>query len=131
MSTEDDDFFPPEYVAANKGQAAELRPQAAEHGLRFEGYLVPSVAEWVLAEVEQGHFRDPSEAMFIAMRVFMEMQAYPDLREELLRREIRKSLADEGPSLSGDEVLAKLHERMKRAGGRKPPMWSKVPFPSK
>lgn len=64
------------------------------------------------------------------MQVFMEMQAYPDLREELLRREIRKSLADEGPSLSGDEVLAKLHERMKQAGGHKPPMWSKVSFPS-
>ncbi|CAN7607212.1 hypothetical protein [Pararhizobium sp. LjRoot238] len=130
MSTEDDDFFPPEYVAANKAQAADLRPQAAERGLRFEGYLVPSVAEWVLAEVEQGRFRDPSEAVFVAMQVFMEMQSYPDLREELLRREIRKSLADEGPTLSGEEVLANLKERMKRAGGQKPPMWSKVPFPS-
>jgi hypothetical protein len=130
LSTEDDDVFSPEYVAANKAQATELRPQAVEHGLRFDGYLVPSVAEWVLAEVEHGRFLDPSEAVFVAMQVFIEMQSYPDLREELLRREIRKSLADEAPGLSGDEVRAKLNETMKRARDHKPPMWSKVPFPS-
>jgi antitoxin ParD1/3/4 len=132
MTTEDeqDDIFPVEYRAAHKAQAAALKVEAAEHGLRLETYLVPSVAEWVLAEVERGRFLDPSEAVFVAMQAFMELEGHPDLKEELFDREMAKSLADEGPSIPGEEVAARLRERIKLRAGRQPPTWAKIPYPS-
>jgi Arc/MetJ-type ribon-helix-helix transcriptional regulator len=69
---------------------------------------VPSVAEWVLAQVEQGRFLDPSEAVFAAMQVFMKLEKYPDLGEELFRREVTESLEDKGPGIPAEEVFAGL-----------------------
>jgi hypothetical protein len=126
---EQGDLFPPEYVAAHKAQAAELKAEAAEHGLRFEAFFVPSIAEWVLGEVERGRFLGPSEAVFVAMQVFMELEAYPDLRKELLKREIKKSLDDPRPGIPAEEVFAELDLMAKRMAEREPPMWHKIPFP--
>ncbi|AYG70263.1 hypothetical protein CCGE531_28270 (plasmid) [Rhizobium sp. CCGE531] len=98
--------------------------------MRLETYLVPSVAEWVLRQVEQGRFLDPSEAVFVAMRAFMELDAYPDLREELFRREITKSLEDKGPGIPAEEVFATLKETINKTTRHKPPTWVKVPNPS-
>lgn len=130
MENQQDDLYPPEYRAAQKAQATALKAEASEHGLRLETYLVPSIAEWVLAHVERGRFLDPSEAVFAAMQVFMELDAYPDLQEELFRREITKRLNDDGPTIPGDEVFARLKERIKRRAECEPPTWVKVPYPS-
>ena len=126
---EQGELFPPEYVAAHKAQAAALKADAAEHGLRFEAFFVPEVAEWVLAQVEQGRFLGPSEAVFVAMQVFMELEAYPDLRKELLKREITKSLDDPRPGIPAEEVFAELDAMAKRMAEREPPMWQRIPFP--
>jgi antitoxin ParD1/3/4 len=129
MSETEDSIFPSEYVAAGKAQAAALKPQASEHGLRFDGYFVPDVATWVLSHVENGDFHAPSDAVFVAMQVFMELQDYPDLREELLRRELQKALDDPRPSIPGDEALARIMDRVKRRGELTPAVWTKIPFP--
>jgi Arc/MetJ-type ribon-helix-helix transcriptional regulator len=126
---EQGDIFPPEYVAAYQAQAAELKAEAAEHGLRFEAFFVPSIAEWVLGEVERGRFLGPSEAVFVAMQMFMELEAYPDLRKELLKREITKSLDDPRPSIPAEQVFAELDAMAKRMAERQPPTWQRIPFP--
>lgn len=125
-----DDIFPSEYVAAHKAQATALKPQAAEHGLSFEAYFVPSVAEWALGEVERGRFLSPSEAMFVAMQVFMELEAYPDLREELFKREIEKAMADQSPGIPAEEVFASLEAKIDHAVAREPAEWAKIANPS-
>ena len=48
-------------------QAKRLRNQVAEGGLRFEAYLPPSLALWLLDLIEQGKFLDPSEAVFVIL----------------------------------------------------------------
>jgi Arc/MetJ-type ribon-helix-helix transcriptional regulator len=130
MDDQQNDIYPSEYRAAQKAQATALKVEASEHGLRMETYLVPSVAEWVLTLVERGRFLDPSEAVFAAMQVLMELDAYPDLQEELFRREITNRLNDDGPTIPGDEAFAKLKERVKQRTEREPPTWVKVPYPS-
>lgn len=127
---DDQDIFPAEYRAALKAQAAELKTEASELGLQIDVYLVPSIAEWVLNQVEKGRFRDPKDAIFVAMQVFIEMEQHPDLHQELLRREIAAGLADEGPTFSSEEVLAILKEEQAKRSMRTPPVWRKVPFPS-
>lgn len=130
MSVDDkDDIFPPQYLAAHKAQAAALKPEAAEHGLRFSGYLVPSVAEWVLGEVERGRFHGPFEAVFVAMQAFIELEAYPDLRQELFKRKMDKRLADKSPGIPADEVFARLEEEITTRASREPPEWTKIPYP--
>lgn len=79
--------------------------------------------------IEQGHFHSPAEAVSVAMQVFIELQDYPDLREELLRREIQKSMDDPRPSIPGEEALARILEKIKSSRGHTPPSWVKVPFP--
>jgi len=46
----------PEAQAARIAQARALREQAAKGGLRFEAYLPPDLAEWLLGLIERGIF---------------------------------------------------------------------------
>ena len=62
MHKDDDTAFADNY--AERDQARALREQARTGGLRFEAYLPGDMADWLLAQVEQGHFVDPSEAVF-------------------------------------------------------------------
>jgi len=77
---------------------ASVRRQAAEGRLRFEAYLPPDLAEWVISLVEQEVFHSPSEAVFVAMQSFRELDDHPDLQKELLNRAIQKGIdsAEEG-----------------------------------
>ena len=56
-----------------------VRRQAAEGGLTFEAYLPPALAEWVIGLVEYEVFHSPSEAVFIAMQSFQELDEHRDL----------------------------------------------------
>lgn len=123
-----DDIYSPEYLAAPKAQAARLKHEATEHGLRFDAYFVPSAAEWVLEAIEKGRFVEPAEAVFVAIQVFVELEAYPDLRKELLKRKIEESLADPRPGIPAEEVFAELEERMKKIDEHEPPRWHKIPM---
>jgi hypothetical protein len=70
---------------------ASVRRQAAKGGLRFEAYLPPDLAEWVISLVEQDVFHSPSEAVFVAMQSFRELDDYPNLKWELLNRAFKKA----------------------------------------
>jgi antitoxin ParD1/3/4 len=92
------------------GQATALRAQAAQGGLRFEGYLPHELADWLLDQIERGIFADPSEAVFVILGEHRELEPHADLREELLRRTVQAAMDDPHPSLSGNEVETQLRE---------------------
>ena len=100
----------PEAYLARIAQARALREQAGKGGLRFEAYLPPDLAEWLLDLIERGVFSDPSEAVFVILGEHREIEPHADLREELLRRTVQAAIDDPRPSLSGNEVETQLRE---------------------
>lgn len=93
---------------------ASVRRQAAEGGLKFEAYLPPGLAEWVIGLVEQGVFHSPSEAVFVAMQSFRELDEHPDVKDELLKRAIQKGIDSmkEGGGTPAEEVMERLRKKM-------------------
>jgi len=94
-------------------QAKRLRNQVAEGGLRFEAYLPPSLALWMLDLIEQGKFLDPSEAVFVILGEHKELEPHSDLRRELLKRSIEAATDDPRPGISMEELKALLREKRK------------------
>ena len=84
MDQDEDTAFADNY--AERDQAKALREQARAGGLRFEAYLTKDQADWLLEQIERGRFADPSEAVFLTVQNFIEMEPHGDLRDELLRR---------------------------------------------
>lgn len=103
-----------EEKAENIAQAGALREQAKKGGLRFEAYLPPGLADWLLGLVEQGTFIDPSEAVFVILGEHKELEPHSDLRRELLHRRLQASLDDPGPSIPGEEVFAELRKQLSK-----------------
>jgi hypothetical protein len=109
----------------NKDRAA-VRRQAAEGGLRFEAYLPPGLAEWVISLVEQEVFHSPSEAVFVAMQSFRDLDDHPDVKQELLNRAIQKGIdsVEEGGGIPAEDVMERLRKAME--GPRaEPAVWDK------
>jgi antitoxin ParD1/3/4 len=100
----------PEAKAARITQARALREQAGKGGLRFEAYLPPDLAEWLLDQIERSVFADPSEAVFVILGEHRDLESHADLRHELLRRSCQAAIDDPHPSLSGNEVEKRLRE---------------------
>ena len=105
-------------------QAKRLRNQVAEGGLRFEAYLPPSLALWLLDLIEQDRFLDPSEAVFVILGEHKELAPHADLRRELLKRSIEAAADDPRPGISGEEMKAELREKRK-APLPEPARWEK------
>ena len=111
----------------NKKDMASVRRQAAEGGLRFEAYLPPSLAAWVIGLVEQEVFHSPSEAVFVAMQSFRELEDHPVVQQALLTRIIQKGIdsVEEGGGIPAEEVMARLRKKME--GPRaEPAVWDKA-----
>jgi hypothetical protein len=105
---------------------ASVRRQAAEGGLRFEAYLPPGLAAWVISLVEQEVFHSPAEAVFVAMQSFRELDDHPDLKRELLNRAIQKGIdaAEEGGGVPAEDVMERLRKKIE--GPRaEPAVWDK------
>jgi Arc/MetJ-type ribon-helix-helix transcriptional regulator len=92
-------------------QAQALRDQARAGGLRFEAYLPGSLADWLLEQVENGHFADPAEAVFVMVGLFRDLEPHQDLRDELLRRKLQGAIDDPRPSKPASEVFDALERR--------------------
>ena len=105
-------------------QAKQLRDQAAKGGLRFEAYLPPSLALWLLDLIEQDTFLDPSEAVFVILGEHKELEPHADLRRELLKRSIEAAADDPRPGISGEEMSAQLRDMLK-APLPEPATWEK------
>ncbi|MBS7701635.1 MULTISPECIES: hypothetical protein [unclassified Chelatococcus] len=107
-------------------QAKRLRDQAAKGGLRFEAYLPPELALWLLDRIEQGKFLDPSEAVFVILGEHEELEPHADLRRELFKHRIQAAADDPRPGISGEEMLKRLREKRKEPLPE-PAIWEKRP----
>jgi hypothetical protein len=104
-------------------QAKALRKQAAEGGLRFEAYLPPKLAEWLLGRIEKGVFLDPREAVFVLLGEHEDLEPHIDLRQELLRRRLNAAIDDPRPSIPAQQVFDELRKKM-AAPRPEPAVWS-------
>jgi Arc/MetJ-type ribon-helix-helix transcriptional regulator len=100
-----------------------FKNQVAEGGLQFEAYLPSDLASWVVELVEQGAFTSPSEAVFVAMQTFRELDRHPEIKNALLGRMIADAEKDieKGNTISHEQVMAEL-ERI---------LFQKTPTPAK
>ena len=92
-------------------QARALMAQAEAGGLRFEAYLPPSLAVWLLGLVERGVLASPSEAVFVILGEQRELEPHNDLRQESLRRSLRAAMNDPRPAIPADVVFGELRRR--------------------
>lgn len=122
----DDDELPDDNPA-ERAQAARLREQARAGGLRFEAYLPKDQADWLLTQIERGRFADPSEAVFLILQNFIEMEPHRDLHDELLRRMLERSLEDvkAGRVYDAAEVFDELRRELARPCPE-PARWVKI-----
>lgn len=118
------DWRAPEERARDIAQAAALRERAREHGLQFEVFLPPALAEWVLDFVEKGVFIDPSEAVFVMLGEQQDLEPHGDLREEILKRSLESAMNDPHPGYSAEEVVEMMRERRTRPR-QEPAVWRK------
>ena len=105
-------------------QAKRLRNQVAEGGLRFEAYLPPSLALWLLDRIEGQKYLDPSEAVFVILGEHEELEPHADLRRELFKRRIQAAADDPRPGISAEEMWEKLREVTKEPR-QEPATWEK------
>jgi len=114
-----EDIWPTaEQKEAGVAQAKALRQQAAEGGLRFEAYLPPQSAEWLLGRIEKGVFLDPSEAVFVVLGEHKDLEPHKDLRQELLRRRLNAAIDDPRPSIPAQQVFDELRKKIGRSTTR-------------
>ncbi len=106
------DWRTPADRARDIAQAKALREQACKGGLRFEVFLPPGLAEWVLDFVERGVFVDPSEVVFVILGEHRDLEPHGDLRTEILKRSLDASINDPRPPIPLDEFKKKMAERM-------------------
>jgi Arc/MetJ-type ribon-helix-helix transcriptional regulator len=97
-------------MSDRKESDQELKEQALKGGLRFEAYLPPDLAEWLLGLIERGVFSNPSEAVFVILSEHRELESHADLLDELLSRSLRAAIGDPRPSLSSDDIEKHLRE---------------------
>ena len=106
-----------EGAARRRAKAAALRDQARAGGLRFEAYLPPRLADWLLAHVAAGTFHHPSEAAFVMLGEQQELEPHADLRRKFLARRIQAG-RESGPGSPAEEVF----ERLRTSLGEPPPV---------
>lgn len=104
--------------------AEVLLPQAREGGLRFEAYLPPALAAWLLEHIARGTFESPSEAVFVLLTEAQELEPHADLRQEFLRRRVQSGVDDSAVTYSAEEVRAHL-EALARAPRPQPALWQR------
>jgi antitoxin ParD1/3/4 len=122
--TQGGDWRTPADRTRDIAQAKALQEQARKGGLRFEVFLPPGLAEWVLDFVERGVFVDPSEAVFVILGEHRDLVPHDDLRTEILKRSLDASINDPGPPIPLDEFEKKMAERMAQPRPE-PALWRK------
>jgi len=105
-------------------QAKRLREQARAGGLRFEAYLPPDLAVWLIDLIERGVFSDPGEAVFVMLTEQHDLEPHADLRQEILRRSCQAAMDDPRPRIPHDEVKAWLR-RLVETPRAEPAVWRK------
>jgi len=111
---------PPE--SAGRTQANALREQARAGGLRFDAYLPPGLAEWLLDLIARGVFTDPSEAVFVMLGEQQQFEPHTDVRRDLFRRRIKEALDDPRPGIPHEVAAAEI-EALLAAPRSRPALW--------
>ena len=106
-----DDELSAEARTQSVAQAQALRKQAQEGGLRFEVYVPPQLAEWLLGLIERGVFISPAEAAFVILGEHRELEPHADLRHALLKRIIQSSIDDPRPGIPAEEFFEKMRQK--------------------
>lgn len=94
-----------------RDQAKALHEQARAHGMRFEAYLPPALAHWLLAHIERGRFADPSDGAYLAFASLRNLESHKDLHFEAMRRGLNGSAADQEADAADHEIFAGLDSR--------------------
>lgn len=68
----------------------------------------PDLALWLLRLIETGVFKDPSEAVFVMLGEQQDLEAYPGLRRELLRRTLEAAENDPRPPIPLTTAMAEM-----------------------
>jgi antitoxin ParD1/3/4 len=105
-------------------QAVALQAQARAGGLRFEAYLPPELATWILDKVARGVFADPSEAVFVLLGEQRDLEPHVDLRQESMRRSLQAAMDDPRPGTPADAFLERLRQKME-APRPAPAVWAR------
>jgi antitoxin ParD1/3/4 len=113
-------------TTVGRARAAAIRDQAVAGGLRFEAYLPPGLAEWLIDLIASGVFTDPSEATFVMLGEQQELEPHSDLREELMRRSCQAALDDPRPGITTEEMQERLRA-WSSAPRVEPAVWRRAP----
>ena len=119
------DWRNPEDRERDIAQARALRDRAREGGLRFEAFLPPGLAGWVLDLVARGVFTSPSDAAFVMLGVQRDLEPHADLRREILKRSVQAAIDDPRPRLSAEELRERMRRR-REAPLPEPAVWIKT-----
>jgi len=118
----DTDWPLPDAREQARRQAQDLRDLARDGGLRFQAYLPPEIALWLLDHVENDTFHDPSEAAFVLFREAKELEPHTDIRSELLKRMILGAADDPRPTVPVEEVKARF-DAIRKSPRPNPAVW--------
>ena len=110
--------------AARMEQARLMRPQAMIGGLRFEVYLPPGLADWLLERIERGIFADPNQAVFSIVDEHRDLERHADLRDQLLARSVEAAIAEPRSTRSAVDEEQQLAELSRTS--RAPAVWHKL-----
>jgi len=119
-----DDYADPHGPAARaaaSAQAAALAAQAAKGGLRFEVWLEPSTATWMLERIAAGDFIDPVEATNHAFQDMKELSRHPRVRQALLSEMISAAL--EEPRTDGPVLIEEIMAELEANAGQEAAAW--------
>jgi antitoxin ParD1/3/4 len=119
-----EDWRTPADRARDIAQAEALREQAREGGVRFEVFLPPGLAEWVLDFVARGVFADPGEAVFVMLGEQKDLEPHDDLRREILKRSLDAAINDPRPPIAHDELQQEMSKRLAEPRPE-PALWRK------
>jgi antitoxin ParD1/3/4 len=108
-------------------QAQKLKSTVADAGLRFDVYLPPDLASWILEQVERGDFIDPAEAVFIHMQQARDLDSHDDLKSELLKRKLLASM--KSGSVPGKEAFERIFNEAENKMHIQPARWEKIKQP--
>ena len=121
------DWRAPEDRERDIAQAKALREHASQGGLRFEVFLPPGLAEWILELVARGVFTDPSEAVFVMLGEERDLEPHPDIRQEILKRSFQAAIDDPRPGVSEEEFEERMRKRLKETRPA-PALWVKTKY---
>lgn len=107
---------------AAAAQAQSLMAEAAKGGLRFEVWLSPERAAWVLERIIAGEFIDPCEAAFVAFGEAIELDRHPKVRRALLEAMIVAAM--EGPTVEAKQAMAEIKAKLNERGSCEPAVWT-------